>query len=109
MSRLADWMARWIWWWALWLMRRPGLKRLQRGAENLIPARHREAARRSNTRQNRFARRYGLPILRFSLNILLASILLTGCFRAALHLVDTGVLIMPSSLRERVEAEQAYR
>jgi hypothetical protein len=102
MSRFAAFLARLVWGWSLWLMRRPWMKRLQRGAENLVPERRRPSVRASTARQNRFARRYGLGILTVSINLLLASMALTACFYVALYLVENGSLTMSSELRERV-------
>ena len=86
MSKLAACLARIVWWWSLWFMRRPWMKRLQRGAMGLVPPPRRPRARDSFIRQNRFARRYGLITLTVSLNLLFASVLLTVCFQFALYL-----------------------
>ncbi|MGV3618392.1 MAG: hypothetical protein ACO1SV_23955 [Fimbriimonas sp.] len=103
MSRLASILSRIVWWWALWLMRRSWMKRLQRRAENWLPERKRPAARASVLRQNRFARRYGLKILNVSISLVMASVLLTGCFHLALYMYDSGLLTMSTDLRERIE------
>lgn len=103
MSRLAGILSRFVWWWSLWLMRRPWMKRLQRKAFNLLPERRRAASRASILRQNRFARRWGLPILNVAITLLLASAALTVCFQVALYMYDSGVLTMSQELRDRVE------
>lgn len=79
------------------------MKRLQRGSSSLFPERMREQAAQSMVRQNRFARRIGLPMLIVSFNLLLASCALTICFMSALRLYESGVLTVPDEIRERVE------
>lgn len=103
MSRLAGILSRIVWWWSLWLMRRPWMKGLQRKAINLIPKHRRAKSRASILRQNRFARRWGLPVINLSITLLLASIVLSACFQVALYMYDSGVLTMSSELRDRVE------
>lgn len=104
MSRLAAILARVAWFWMLWYMRRPGIKRLQRLAMSWGSPARQAASRKSILGQNRIARRFGLPILTFTFNLLLASIILTGIFQLCLWMFDSGVLTMPDNLRERVES-----
>lgn len=92
MSWLARYLARWTWAAMLWLMRRPWMKRLQRSSTKLFPASMQDKARRSMIRQNRFARRIGLPMLTVSMNLFLASIILTGTYFAVLNLYESGTL-----------------
>ena len=101
MSVLARWIAWHLWAAMLWLMRRPWMKRLQRGWAQALPARMREGARASVSRQNRFARRYGLPMLTFSVNLLLASVALTLAFLVALRLAESGALSLPDEIRNK--------
>lgn len=98
MSRLAAALARYVWAWSLWLMRRPWMKALQRRGEGLLPEPWRAGARASHIRQNRLARRMGLPMITFAMNLILASVALTLCYIAVLALYASGVLT-PDSLR----------
>jgi hypothetical protein len=46
----------------------------------------------SMRRQNRFARRIGLPLLTLSVNLLLASVILTTSYLTVLRLYESGYL-----------------
>ncbi len=56
-------------------------------------------------RQNRFARKIGFPLMKFMMNLLLASILLTTTFLAAMNMADHGYLTMPWKMRRRFEVQ----
>ncbi len=43
-------------------------------------------------RQDRFARRHGLLVLTLSLNMMLASFAITGCYLVAVRLFESGIL-----------------
>lgn len=96
MGALADWLARRLWYGMLWLMRRRWMRRLQNASINLWPKRIRPRMRESYLRQNQFARRYGLKVLRFSIFLLLASLALTLTLIIVLRLYDEGFLYPPS-------------
>jgi len=83
----------------LWLMRRPWMKRLQRNSAKLFPASMQDRAHRSMVRQNRFARRIGLPMLTVSMNLFLASILLTTTYFAVLSLYESGTLTATDDIK----------
>ncbi len=102
MTALATWMARLLWRAMLWLMRRPWMKRLQTSSILLVPARFRENARRSMVRQNRIARRIGLPMLKFLMTLVVGSILITGSFLIAMRLYELGYLSIPRRIRRRM-------
>ncbi len=99
MSAIAKWLARIIWRAMLWLMRRRWMKTLQRKSIELFPRKMRANARESMARQNRFARRIGLPMLTFMMNLVVGSILITACFLTALHLFESGFLTIPHRFR----------
>lgn len=99
MSAIARFVARWIWANMLWLMRRPWMKRLQRASLNLFSGERRERARSSMVRQNRWARRTGLSLLTFSVNMLLASMIITGSYFLILNLYESGYFNGPEGLR----------
>jgi len=102
MTALAKLMARALWRVMLWLMRRPWMKRLQRGSILLFPPRMREKAWRGMVRQNRFARRIGLPMLTFMMSLVVGSLLVTGSFFLAMSLYEHGYLTIPWRLRRRL-------
>ena len=52
-------------------------------------------------KQNRWARRAGLPLLTFSINLLLASMIITGSYFLILGLNDAGYLEPLDSMRHR--------
>jgi len=81
----------------LWFMRRPWMKRLQRNSTKWFGPSRESKALESLRRQNAFALRYGLTILTFAMNLLLASILITGSFFLLQYLSDTGALHVPGS------------
>ncbi|RYG36317.1 hypothetical protein EON81_10165 [bacterium] len=95
MSRLADFIARRLWWAVLWLMRRTWMRRFQMGFFGLLPEGRRQAAIDNHYRQNTFGRRYGLPMLRVLITALLASIAVTMVASVVLWMIDSGYLVQP--------------
>jgi len=91
MSRLAHWLARLLWGHMLWTMRRPLIRRLRRATARRFGERSWESVKR----QDRFARRYGLRILTALLMLLIASVLLTTMFLAALWMAEAGLFTRP--------------
>ena len=79
----------------LWTMRRPWLKSLGRAGPNMFGPERKEKMLASMKRQNRFARRIGLPLLTISVNLLLASMLLTTSYLAILRVYESGYLQPP--------------
>lgn len=92
MGALANWMARWTWAMCLWLMRRPWMRKLQARSFALFPASRRSRILQQHLAQNRFARRVGLPALKFMYTLLLASMLITACYFLALALVESRIV-----------------
>lgn len=95
MSFIAKLMARELWWAMLWLMRRPWMKQFQRASLRLVRSERRPRALNSMRRQNMLARRFGLPILVFAMNLVLASLIITGAFFLLLSLESSGALRVP--------------
>lgn len=95
MSAIAHWIARQLWWWMLWLMRRPWIKRLQRASTRLGGPNRQRRNWESLKRQNAFAMRHGLRVLTFSITLLLASAVVTGSYMLLLKLQETGALQVP--------------
>lgn len=59
--------------------------------------RRRTKARESMCRQNALARKFGLPILVFAINLLLASIIITLSYFVLIRLSESGALTVPDS------------
>ncbi|MBC8064326.1 MAG: hypothetical protein H7Y17_05815 [Chlorobia bacterium] len=66
------------------------MKKLQRASANLFPAHKREKAWTSMKRQNSWARRVGLRLLTFSINMLLASMIITTTYFVVLGIYEGG-------------------
>ena len=96
MTALADEMARLLWWYLLWVMRRPWMKRLQKRWLTWVRESRREGAVAAVKQQNKLARKWGLKVLRIAMTALLASILLTVCYLVALNLYESGAFHVPS-------------
>jgi hypothetical protein len=75
---------------------------MQRWFLNFFRGSRREAAMRSVVAQNRFARRYGLAVLTISINLVMASVVLTCAFFISIRMLEAGTLTMPDELRESV-------
>lgn len=102
MSALAKFIARWIWWWCLWLMRRPWMKALQRRSRFLYPPSARGRATEALVRQNRFARRHGVSIISFVIQLFFAYAIVMYTFVVALSLYEDGFFALPPSVAHRV-------
>ncbi len=81
-------------------MRRPWISRVQRWAIAVTPESRRDRALEGLKKQNRFARRIGLPLMTLVMNLCIASILLNVIYHAALSFSQSGAIDVPESLRE---------
>lgn len=79
----------------LWVMRRPGIKRMRRRFAALHPPPWDERIWRSVKAQDRLARKYGLRVLSALFTLLLASIALTVTLMIALKLFEVGAFSVP--------------
>jgi len=95
MSALADEMARLLWWYLLWLMRRPWMKRIQRRWLGWVRESRRQGAVKAVKSQNKLARRWGYKTLRLVMNLLLASVLVTVFYLLTLNLYESGAFQVP--------------
>jgi hypothetical protein len=84
----------------LWTMRRPWLKSLGRATPRLFRPERRARMLESMKSQNRFARRIGLPLLTLSINLLLASMIVTTSYLVILKMYESGYL-QPSEAMKR--------
>lgn len=92
MQKLASWLGRRLWWAVLWAIRRPRVRRLQTASMAWMRPDRRERARIGLVRQNRFARRIGLPLLTWTILLVLVSLALQLTFYAAQTMIQSGVL-----------------
>jgi hypothetical protein len=102
---MTRWLARQLWWIMLWLIRRPSSRRLQKAVLNLVPTTKRESARASMIKQERFARRIGLPLLTFVIRLFFLSVTMTVAILVILNGVAEGWLIIPT--QDWIESSQA--
>lgn len=103
---MTRWLARRIWFFMLWLIRRPGSRILQRAAINLSPPHKREKVRASINRQEKFARKIGLPLLTFVINLFFVSVGLTFVLLFVLNAQAEGWLIIPTQEALNLPQEQ---
>lgn len=85
---MVDWIARRIWFALLWWIRGPFIRRMQRAGLRLVPNRYRDRARQAQIAQERFARRIGLPLLRFLISVFLLSVAASLLFRFAIYAIE---------------------
>lgn len=95
---LSAFLARHLWWAMLWWMRRPFIRRLQRWSLTLFPeGPKREKARQNYLRQERFARRIGLPVLRVAVGAFVVVVQLTLVYFLILEAFNRGWI--PTTLK----------
>lgn len=90
MTPLADWLARRTWWACLWFIRRPWVRRLQRFSTDW--RRNPDARARARAgliRQEQFARRHGLRVLRVTYLVCLYVIALQIAYVLAVNFLPT--------------------
>lgn len=93
MSYVARVIARQLWAAMLWFMRRPWMKKLQRGSVKLFPeGDRRDRAWASFRRQERFARKYGLKILTVVVTLCLTSVVLLFAYSLIMRALEEGWL-----------------
>ena len=83
-------------------MRRPWMRKLQDSTIAWLPEEARKRAAHNMMRQNRFARRFGLRVINFSLNLLLGSILLSMTAGCVMGLMENGVFTVPDEIKARI-------
>ncbi len=86
------WLARQVWGGMLWIMRRPVIRRAQRGSVNLFPERMRPWARENYLSQERWARRYGLRLITLVVRLFVLSVAATAIYMGLLELFNRGWL-----------------
>jgi len=101
---MTRWLARHIWYWMLWSIRRPMARKLQKAALRLIPESRRESARLQAIKQEKFARKIGLPLLTFVINLFFISVALTLLLLFILNATAEGWLVIPT--REALGLDQ---
>lgn len=102
-------MSRIVWYGALWLSRRPWAKRLQRASIQLAPERLRPRMRTNLARQNAWARRYGLRVVRLSVTMVFFSVVFWSAWLLLILAADQGWLVRPASPSEVQRFEDRFR
>lgn len=95
-------MARYVWFWMIWLARRPLNRRAELFLISLLPAAVRGSAKEEMLRRSRFFRKIGLRVMTFMMNIVLAALLLSITARVAFSLMDSGMLTVPEEVKARI-------
>lgn len=101
MSAIANWLARHTWYWMLYFMRRPWMKRLQHRWLRPVEGERYMRFPDKFIRQNRFARRFGLPLLTLTINLFLASVAITGAYFLAIYMMEGGYFNPPQRVVAR--------
>ena len=97
MNAIATFLARHTWYWMLYFMRRPWIKRLQHRWLRPVEGERYKRFPEGFVKQNRFARKFGLPLLKLSINLFLASVFITGAYYAIIYLFESGYFNPPPS------------
>jgi hypothetical protein len=96
-------LARWIWWWTLKFIRRSPVRHFN----HLIAARlggdRGKAFLERGKRQNAFARRHAITMLRWALNFLWFTILCLVLYNASLWLFLHGYFTAPGSPKREIQ------
>ena len=95
MLDIAKFLARRLWYGMLWLIRRPWVRRWQRASYRMLPPRIRDRAWQVHLKQERFARKWGLPTLTVAIAVLMFSIALTMVYWFVVWLWAGGWLSLP--------------
>ena len=98
MSAIASFLARWSWYWMLYAMRRPWIKRWQHRWLIEVPGEPYKRFPDSFMRQNRIARKYGLPLLTLSYNLFIGSVFVTLAYFAATYMYENGMFNPPEKM-----------
>jgi hypothetical protein len=95
MSSIANFLARLIWFGILWLMRRKWMKAIQKQSVRILPKGMQERAWDGLVRRNRYFRHVGLSMLKFLMNLVVGSLIITSTFLTAMRLFESGYLTIP--------------
>jgi hypothetical protein len=96
--KVSRFLARIIWAWMLWLVRRPLMKRLQALSPMMLPKSMRARGIETMKRQNAFARKHGLTWLTMVVAFFLISVGTAWTYQAAVFSVESGFLNPPSNM-----------
>jgi hypothetical protein len=92
MTQCAHWLARHVWWFLLWFLRRPAIKLFRATAHQRLPKSMQAKAHRNVVEHDKFARKYGVQVLTIMFLILITSILLSLTGWVVLRMIDNGVI-----------------
>lgn len=92
---MIEFVARRLWYFLLWFMRRPVMRRAQRRMLSFLPEGRRDKALKNIHRQNDFARRIGLNLMRTMVSILFLSFGLSATVMIVSEMAARGALTVP--------------
>jgi hypothetical protein len=95
MIAIATVLARFSWYWMLYGMRRPWIKRLQHRWLQPVPGQTYMRFPEGYIRQNRFARRFGLRLLVATYTLFVASVFITFAYEGANYMLESGMFQPP--------------
>lgn len=101
---LASHVARRIWAGMLWVMRRRGVRRLQRRMISTVPARIRPRFYSMFLAQERFARRHGLRILTLVVGLFFISVAFSMVYAGLTEVFNRGWIRLPEAQEEPVRS-----
>lgn len=93
---MARWIARRLWFAILWAVRRPSARQAQRRMSLLVPERLLPGFERRVMAQERFARRIGLRLLTFVVNLFLLSVSAGLLMTLFLYASALGWFVIPT-------------
>jgi hypothetical protein len=96
--KISRFLARYIWSWMLWLVRRPWMKRIQSTSTLLLPKPMRARGLYAMKRQNAFARRHGLNWLTGVVAFFLVTVGTAWTYQAAVSAVESGIFNPPANM-----------
>ncbi|MBX3119286.1 MAG: hypothetical protein KF784_09485 [Fimbriimonadaceae bacterium] len=109
MSSLARFLARWVWYGMLKFLRWSPIRKRRVGWANRLRNRGDAKAIEAYKRQERFARRHGLKLVTFLMNLLIYSLLITAAYWMTLNIYVRGGFQVPEPSGSGVNALQSPR
>jgi len=94
---MSEIVARWLWWWTMKLIRRSPVRRVNHMIASRLGEVHGPKFLERGNRQNAFARKHAVTILRWTLNVFGFLMLCAILYDAAQWLLDNGYLSAPGS------------
>jgi hypothetical protein len=108
MSKISQKLARWVYGWLLWFLRRPLVRSTLQRRHGVEPFAVVKSKRHETfIRQNAFARRHGLRFLTLTFNLLFAYLVCGLVYWSAFNLYDSGYFSVPKSIQDRAQSPRS--